>query len=90
MTILTHSAKLLVLVAALGFACSLEVQAAKNNGGFQQSAEAKRVKFCSDLQDSYNVNMTYYQEKPGKRGRWKRTADNIKTLAQGNNCDWAQ
>jgi hypothetical protein len=63
--------------------------AAKNNGGFQESGESKRKKFCLDLKFSYNENINYYNEKPKTRSQWKRTADNIKTLAEGNNCSWA-
>jgi len=49
-----------------------------------------RLKNCDDLQSSYNININYYNGKPSKRGKWKIAADNLKTLAEGNNCTWAQ
>lgn len=89
MTTLTHKATLLLFVAMFGVGTSLEALAAKNDNRFQQSAEAKHAKICTELQDSYTVNMNYYNEKPKKRGKWKTTAENIKTLAEGNDCAWA-
>jgi len=89
MTTLTHRATLLLFVAMFGAGASLEALAAKNDNRFQQSAEAKHAKICAELKDSYDFNMSYYKEKPKQRGKWKTTAENIKTLAEGNNCSWA-
>lgn len=80
---------IVALVVALSFVPLQEANAAKNDGRFQQSSEAKHAKICSELKDSYDFNMAYYKEKPKKRGRWKTTAENLKTLAEGNNCGWA-
>lgn len=90
MTTLKHTGTILILVATLGLTSAFEAQAAKNDGRFQQSAEAKHAQICTELKDSYDFNMSYYKEKPGKRGRWKTTAQNLQTLAQGNDCSWAQ
>ena len=60
-------------------------QAAKTS--LQQKIDHAR--FCSDLKDAYDENMAYYNQKPSQRGQWKATADNLKTLAEGNNCGWA-
>lgn len=54
---------------------------------FQKAIDQAR--FCADLKDAYDENMSYYNANPKKRLQWKNTADNIKTLAEGNNCDWA-
>lgn len=61
------------------------VQAEKSR--LQQKIDLAR--FCDDLKDAYDTNMAYYNENPSKRSRWKATAENIKTLAEGNNCGWA-
>jgi hypothetical protein len=53
------------------------------------TSESERKKFCLDLKLSYNENISYYNGNRAKRGQWKRTADNIKTVAEGNNCSWA-
>ena len=83
-----HAAGIATVIAiVLWFA---PAEASKNDNRFQQSAEATRLKNCDDLQSSYNININYYNGKPSKRGKWKIAADNLKTLAEGNNCTWAQ
>ena len=89
MTTLTHKATLLLFVAMFGASASLEALAAKNDNRFQQSAEARHAKICAELQGSYDYNMNYYKEKPKQRGKWKIAAENLKTLAEGNDCSWA-
>ena len=78
------------LVAVLSLTALQDVQAAKNDGRFQNSPEARHVQICIELHSSYTTNINYYNEKPAKRGRWKITAENLKTLAEGNNCSWTQ
>src|SRR5437868_2546967 len=74
----------IVLVALLlGTTCDAAFAKSK----FQQAIDDK--KFCDDLHDAYNTNMAYYLGDPAHRSRWKLTADNLKTLAEGNNCGWA-
>ena len=80
---------LLVLSTTLALTCTGAVQAAPNDGRFQQSNESRHAKFCRDLKAAYDENIAYYSEKPSKRSQWRRTAQNIKTLAEGNNCSWA-
>ena len=89
MTTITNQLIVATLAAALSVTALEDAQAAKNDGRFQTSAEAQHAKICTELQSSYNTNMNYYNEKPAKRGRWKTTAENLKTLAQGNDCSWA-
>jgi hypothetical protein len=86
---MTNSIIIATLVAAITLIPMQTAQAAKNDGRFQTSAEAQHAKICTELQSSYNTNMNYYNEKPAKRGRWKITAENLKTLAEGNDCAWA-
>lgn len=54
---------------------------------FQQAIDNKR--FCDDLKDAYDTNMDYYNGDPKHRSRWKTTADNLKIVAEANNCGWA-
>jgi len=89
MTTITNQLIVATLAAALSLTALEDALAAKNDGRFQTSAEAQHAKICTELQSSYNTNMNYYNEKPAKRGRWKITAENLKTLAQGNDCSWA-
>lgn len=89
MTTLTNQLIVAAVAATLSLVALQDAQAAKNDGRFQTSAEAKHAKICAELQSSYNTNMNYYNEKPAKRGKWKTTADNLKTLAEGNDCSWA-
>ena len=79
------------LIAALGIGLLAAQPAfsAKNDGRFQQSAEARRLAFCADLQAAYNDTMDNYNENPSQRPGFKRTAENLKLLAEGNNCSWA-
>ena len=74
-----------VLVALALCTTTQTVQAEKSR--LQQKIDLAR--FCEDLKDAYDTNMAYYNENPSKRSRWKATAENIKTLAEGNNCGWA-
>ena len=53
------------------------------------TSESARKKFCLDLKLSYNENMATYNENRRQRGQWKRTADNIRLVAEANNCAWA-
>jgi len=73
------------LVALALCATTQTAQAEKSR--LQQKIDLAR--FCDDLKDAYDTNMAYYSENPSKRARWKATAENIKTLAEGNNCGWA-
>jgi hypothetical protein len=84
-----HIAMVLLVVPMLSIGAVADALAAKNDNRFQQSVEAKHAKICTELKDSYDFNMNYYNEKPKKRGKWKTTAENIKTLAEGNDCGWA-
>ena len=74
------------------FVAAPAAQAAKNDGRFATSSESmyKKTEICSELKQSYDFNMSYYKGNPSKRGRWKNTAENLKTLAGGNDCSWAQ
>jgi hypothetical protein len=87
MTTLTQTAAILLIVSAV--AIPHQGFAAKNDNRFQQSAEAKHAKMCTELKDSYDFNMNYYKEKPKQRGKWKDTAGDLKLIAEGNNCSWA-
>jgi hypothetical protein len=64
--------------------------AAKNNGAYQRSLEAKHARICADLKTNYDINMNYYKAKPAKREKWKNNADDLHTIAESNNCAWAQ
>ena len=89
MTTIPNQLVVAILATTLSLSAFEGAQAAKNDGRFQTSVEAQHAKICTELQSSYNTNMNYYNEKPAKRGRWKITAENLKTLAQGNDCSWA-
>lgn len=54
---------------------------------FQQAIDNKR--FCDDLKSAYDTNMDYYNGDPKHRSRWKTTAENLKIVAEANNCGWA-
>ena len=73
-----------LLVLAL---CTTTQTAQAEKSRLQQKIDLAR--FCEDLKDAYDTNMAYYNENPSKRSRWKATAENLKTLAEGNNCGWA-
>ena len=80
---------LLVLSTTLALSVCGVVEAAPNDGRGPQTNESKHAKFCRDLKAAYDENIKYYSEKPSTRSQWRRTAQNIKTLAEGNNCGWA-
>ncbi|HZP19036.1 MAG TPA: hypothetical protein VFB16_02405 [Bauldia sp.] len=80
----------LVAITSVMLTAEPGAQAAKDDNRFQQSAEARRQQICAELKSSYDFNMNYYKGNPSKRGRWKIAAENLKTLAEGNNCSWAQ
>ena len=82
---LSHVATAVALVVLALCTTTQTVQAEKSR--LQQKIDLAR--FCEDLRDAYDTNMAYYNENPSKRARWKATAENIKTLAEGNNCGWA-
>jgi hypothetical protein len=67
--------------------CTTTQSAQAEKSRLQQKIDLAR--FCEDLKDAYDTNMSYYNENPSKRTRWKTTAENIRTLAEGNNCGWA-
>jgi hypothetical protein len=74
------------LLAALALGATSQIAQAEQRSP-QQTAEHDRI--CRELKDAYDTNMDYYNGNPAKRGKWKITAENLKTLAEGNNCSWA-
>jgi hypothetical protein len=88
--IATHFAN--VFLAVVLWSCLAapidNVVAAPRDPARQGDAAAKK-KFCDSLKASYDANMEFYRANPARRGKWKRTAENIRILAEGNNCKWA-
>lgn len=74
---------------SLTVACSVAAYAAKNDNRFQNSAEAQHNRRCAELKSNYDFNMSYYKGDPAKRGKWKKTASDLKLIAQFENCSWA-
>lgn len=49
----------------------------------------QKEKECKRLKDSYDYLMNYYREKPRTRSKFKASAQNVKLIAEGIECDWA-
>jgi hypothetical protein len=80
---------IIATAAAFTLAIPPVAQAAKNNGAYQRSLEAKHALICADLNTNYDINMRYYNGNPKKREKWKNNADDLHTIAESNNCAWA-
>jgi hypothetical protein len=71
-----------------------DAHAAVNNGGYQQSGEAKRKQFCQTLEDSFDAAKANY-----KRAMWRgnkkqakqiqKSIDGLQVLGEANGCSWA-
>ena len=81
----------------VGFAGSplaQEADAAKNDGRFSQSVEAKKAKLCNSLQGSYS-DLTLIRDVARETGDRKtfsqarRDAERVKRTAIDQGCGWA-
>jgi hypothetical protein len=73
------------LVAATLLALGLPTITTSHAEIFQSNQKGK---FCRDLKNIYDNNVTVSREN-SRRGRAaKETAANVKILAEGNNCNW--
>jgi hypothetical protein len=85
------------LACALGIAGSplaQDADAAKNDGRFSQSGEAKKAKLCNSLQGSYSdlsLIRDVARETGDKKGfsQARRDAERVKRTAIERGCDWA-
>lgn len=77
----------LTIVLAMGVMTSATFADSKDQS--PGTSESARKKFCLDLKHTYIAVMAEYDEDRRRRGQAKRTADNIRLLAEGNNCAWA-